>query len=77
MIVCGWIGNYLDRFILGLGDMSYVQLDYLYFYMIGITFNLSTEVILAGWILLIVSVVVGFRDLKIIFSKEKSLMTKN
>ncbi len=74
MIVCGWIGNYLDRFLLAMGDSSYIQLDYLYFHAVGIIFNLSTEVILVGWILLIVSIVVRFRDLNVIFSKEKSVV---
>lgn len=68
MIVCGWIGNYMDRFLLAQGDTSYVQMDYLFFYQFGFVFNLCTVIISVGWILLAVSVVTKFKDLKVLFS---------
>jgi len=70
MIVGGWIGNYMDRFLLAQGDSSYIQMDYLYFFMSGPVFNLSTTIISIGWVLLIISVIIRFRDLKLIFSRQ-------
>lgn len=71
LIVFGWLGNYLDKFILMSGDSNYQHLDY--FRIIGFRpfLNISTVMTSIGWILLLIAIVIGFKDIKMIFGKAK------
>lgn len=70
LIIFGWMGNYLDKFILMSGDSNYQHLDY--FRIIGFRpfMNISTLMTSAGWILLLIAIVIGFKNLKLIFGKR-------
>lgn len=69
LIVFGWLGNYLDQIFLARGIPNYQHLDYFKILNIGSFTNISTILVLVGWVLLIFAVVIGFKDLKIIFRK--------
>ena len=70
LIIFGWMGNYLDMFILMSGDSNYQHLDY--FRIIGFRpfMNISTLMTSTGWILLLIAIVIGFKNLKLIFGKR-------
>jgi lipoprotein signal peptidase len=73
LIVFGWIGNYLDRLFFAYGNWAYVHLDYFNFAFAGNSFiNLSSLMLLFGWIILAAISVIKFQEFKSLFRKEKS-----
>jgi signal peptidase II len=70
LILFGWIGNFIDRLLFSEGDSSYIHMDYFYDGLVtrSVT-SITTAMILAGWIVLLVVTIVRFRDLKKIFAK--------
>lgn len=60
MIVCGWLGNLLDKIFFSNGDTSYVSLGY--FNIAGTSFysNLSSFMTHLGWLLLLFAIVLNF-----------------
>jgi lipoprotein signal peptidase len=71
MIVFGCIGNYVDWILFSGGNFSYVYTEYFYFSLTGSLWSLTTLMITVGWLLLLLSVMIAFKDLKVIFSKAK------
>jgi lipoprotein signal peptidase len=71
MIVFGGIGNYVDWILFSRGNFSYVYTEYFYFSLTGSLWSLTTLMITVGWLLLLLSVMIAFKDLKVIFSKAK------
>lgn len=72
LIVLGWIGNYLDRLFFAKGNWAYVHLDYFNLALAGNSvINLSSLMILFGWIILAAISVIKFQEFKSLFRKEK------
>jgi len=65
------VGNYIDKFILMSGVSNYQHLDY--FSLVGFRpfMNISTAMVSIGWIILLIAVFIGFKDIKMIFRKAK------
>lgn len=73
-IVFGWIGNYLDRLFFANGNWAYVHLDYFNFALAGNSVvNISSIMILIGWIVFIVNSVIKFREFRSLFRKDRSV----
>ena len=71
LLIFGWLGNYMDRFILMSGDLNYQHLDYLRLIGFRPFMNISTVMVSLGWILLLIAIVTGFKEIKMIFSRSK------
>lgn len=68
LIVAGWIGLYLDRFLFSAPGSGALYQDYVIIANSFVT-SLTSLMIMVGWILLLLSVVIRFKDLKIIFKR--------
>lgn len=73
LIIAGWLGNYLDWIMFSNGQISYVSTEYFYFHFLPPVLSLSVVLTTLGWILLLFSVVVFFKDVKLIFFKTENL----
>jgi lipoprotein signal peptidase len=69
LIVAGWIGLYLDRFLFSAPGSGALYLDYVIVANSFVT-SLTSLMIMVGWILLLLSVVIQFKEVKIIFKSS-------
>jgi lipoprotein signal peptidase len=75
LIVFGWIGNWADHFIFS--DEAYpAQFTHMDYFYDGVLTNSVTSItqimILGGWLLLLIMIIVRFRDVRKIFSNATS-----
>ena len=70
MIVFGWLGNFLDKLILSQDGANYLHLDYFNIGGSGNFMNISSVLVLIGWILFLAAIIIGFKDLKKIFKRK-------
>lgn|GEM_PF-4065503 len=71
VIVCGWLGNLLDKLFFSNGNKSYVSLDY--FNIAGTSFysNLSSVMTQIGWLLLLLAITLNFTKQTMPIKPEK------
>jgi lipoprotein signal peptidase len=72
MIAFAFVGNWLDWLLFADGRLHYVFTEYLWFHFLGPVLSIATILDAVGWVLLLVSIIVAFRDLKIIFTRNKN-----
>ncbi len=78
LIVFGWMGNYLDRLFFANGNWAYVHLDYFNLTLAGnAVINISSLMILIGWIVLVVISLIRFNEFKSIFRENRNLSAGN
>jgi lipoprotein signal peptidase len=78
LIVFGWVGNYLDRLFFANDNWAYVHLDYFNLAIAGKSFiNLSSLMILTGWILFIAVALLKFNQFIGLLRKSRSLSAGN
>jgi lipoprotein signal peptidase len=70
LIIGGWAGDYIDWMLFSSGNLGYVSTGYFYFHFLDPVLSLSACMNSLGWMLLLFSVVVYFKDLRLLFSKK-------
>lgn len=68
LIVTGWTGNYIDKFLFSKGNSAYLWMDYLSVFSMPFI-NLSSLMIYVGWLLFFLALIIQFGDMKVIFRR--------
>lgn len=72
MIVGGIVGNYIDRLLFSNGTPGFHSTGYFLIHPIEGFHSISSLLITAGWLVVIVSIIISFKDLKVIFGGASS-----
>jgi lipoprotein signal peptidase len=72
LIALAVIGNGIDWILFSHGRLHYIFTEYIWFHFLGPVLSISTILNFVGWLFLLISVIVAFRDLKIIFTFKKN-----
>ena len=69
MIAGGIIGGYIDWLLFSGGTPGYRSMDYIAIHPIEGMHSISSVLGTVGWVILIISIIISFKDLKVIFSR--------
>ena len=75
LIALSIIGNGIDWILFAHGRLHYLFTEYIWFHFLGPVLSISTVLYSLGWLFLFISIVVAFKDLKIIFARKNNTDT--